>query len=862
MNASMLSYKLSKQIFDFQNFKQKLCVLAMVGCMNLFFMNANAQTTSVAIPGKKYVRSGYHNFFWGKHYRKEWGTSVTVNNFYLDSNFGGLQPYKISGSRQTSGLRLKNKAGKEYVLRSVDKDFSSGFSEIYAGTFINRVAKDQTSFGYPFAAITITPMIDAAKIYHTNPQIVFVPKQKALGEFNEKYGDQMYLIEERADEDQSDAPWFGNSENVIGTTKLYEKILDDNDKSVDQFSFAKARLFDMFIGDWGRHADQWRWASFKNDGKTVYKPIPRDRDQAYSKFDGFYPYIITHIVGARHLESFSGDIKNISSFNKPGYLLDQQFTNHLPEAEWVRAARELQQVLTDSLIDQSIHLLPPEIYAINGVTITNHLKSRRDHLQDFAHDYYKFLAKQIPIYGSNKRELFDINRINDIETIIKVYKIKKDGSVEAEPFYSRTISKEETKVIHLYGFDDGDVYKLSGEGTDGIKLRLIGFTQSDSLIERTNHKDRKLQVFKGSNALYDTTFQRRIKISPIIIASPPIYRVFENDALGLFTRPGVHVGLNIAYHPAPWKKDSLETVHYLAANYGVLRKTFYVDYVALFPKVKDNWDFLIKAKFDNPAAENYYGIGNETIDSPGVSATYYNVFSKRYFAGIGIAKNIGNTHFIDLTFFFQNIKVKENGGHYIEQKEKALPVYNNQSYTGLEAGYHYSNTNNDILPTKGINFYASGGYFMNVSSTNNMFFKGMSNVAFYLPLGNIISFAVRVGGATVSGDPNYYHLSKLGGNINLRGFARERFYGRTSFYNNNEIRFITDTHNFLFNGKIGIFGFYDDGRVWLPGEISNSGHVGYGGGLVIIPFNKVALTGTYGKSVEGTHILLKASMLF
>jgi len=858
----MVIKKLSKQNFNPRRLYCKLCIIAIISFINLFLSDVYSQTTTIAIAGKEYLRSGFHNIFWGKHYRKEWGTPVTVNNFYLDSNFGGLQPLKISGSRQTTGLRLKNSIGKEYVLRSIDKDFGNGFPDIYAGTFISRVAKDQTSFDYPFAAITITPMIDAAKIYHTNPQIVFVPKQSALGEFNEKYGDQMYLIEERADEDQSDAPWFGNSAKVISTSKLYEKILEDNDKSVDQFSFAKARLFDMFIGDWGRHADQWRWASFENDDKTIYRPIPRDRDQAYSKFDGFYPYLITHFVGARHLESFSGNIKNISSFNKPAYLLDQQFTNQLPESEWVRAARELQQVLTDSLIDYSMHLLPPEIYEINGVTITNHLKSRRDHLQNFAHDYYKFLAKQIPVYGSDKRELFDINRINDIETIIKVFKIKKDGSVEAEPFYSRTISKEETKVIHLYGFNESDVYKFSGDGTDGIKLRVIGFTKDDSLIMQPNHRDRKIQVYKGSNELYDTTFQRRIKISPIIIASPKIYGVFENDALGLFTRPGVHVGLSLAYHPAPWKKYSLETIHYIAVNYGVLRKTFYVDYVGLFPKVKDNWDFLIKAKFDNPAAENYFGIGNETVDSADVSATYYNVFSTRYFAGIGIAKNIKKTHFFDLTFFFQNIKVKENAGHYIEQKEKTLPVYDNQSYTGLEAGYHYSNTNSELLATKGINFYASGGYFMNVGNTNDLFFKGLSNVAVYVPLGKIISFAVRAGGATVSGNPNYYHLSKLGGNVNLRGFARERFYGKTSFYNNNEVRFITNTHNFLFNGKIGVFGFYDDGRVWQPGEISNTWHVGYGAGLVVVPFNKVALTATYGKSIEGTQILLKASMFF
>ena len=48
------------------------------------------------------------------------------------------------------------------------------------------------------------------------------------------------------------------------------------------------RLFDMLLGDWDRHQDQWRWAAFKEDGVTTYRPVPRDRDQAFSIMnDGF-----------------------------------------------------------------------------------------------------------------------------------------------------------------------------------------------------------------------------------------------------------------------------------------------------------------------------------------------------------------------------------------------------------------------------------------------------------------------------------------------------------------------------------------------------------------------------------------------
>ena len=283
--------------------------------------------TTVVIPGLKFKKSGYHNFWSGKHYRKEWATPVRIENFYLDTALGGLVPTEESGSRQTQGLRLKSNNGKEYVLRSVDKDFSRAFPDDFQGTFIARTAKDQASIAHPYSAITITPMIQATGIYHTNPKIVFLPSQGSLGNYNSKYGNQLYLFEERPDDNQEDADNFGNSKNVIGSDKLFEHIYEDNDNRIDQKALAKARLFDMFIGDWGRHPDNWRWAKFdekdsagEEDKITIYRPIPRDRDQAYTKFDGFWPWVAINIMGAVQLESFDYKLHNVKRFNQPGWI--------------------------------------------------------------------------------------------------------------------------------------------------------------------------------------------------------------------------------------------------------------------------------------------------------------------------------------------------------------------------------------------------------------------------------------------------------------------------------------------------------------------------------------------------------------
>jgi hypothetical protein len=819
----------------------------------------NSTTSTVVIPGRQYDKGNLHNFFWGKHYRKEWATAVRVNNFYLDTTMGGLVPEKPSGSRQSMGLRLKRKDGREYVLRSIDKDFGNGLPDIFHGTFVSNIAKDQASIGYPFAALTITPMIEAAGIYHTNPIIVFVPKQKALGEYNEKYGDQLYLFEERPDDDQHDMASFGNSKKIIGSEKLYENIFKDNDNSVDQKAFAKARLFDMFIGDWGRHADQWRWASFKADGKTVYKPIPRDRDQAYTIFDGLMPSIATNIAGATQLESFHGNIKNVGSFNKPGQELDRQFTNQLTEKDWNDIAVQLQQALTDEVITNAMHQLPPQLFAINGEKIIAQLRSRRDHLQKFAHAYYKFLARKIEVYGTSDKEFFEINRVNSNETVINVYKIKKDGTIAKEPYFSRTILKNETKEVQLFGFKDADVFKITGNGKDGAKIRIIGITHSDTVINTTAGNSSSISIYKGNSNLYDSVFQKKIVFSPIIFMNSKVFRTFDDDPLELFNRRGIHLGASIAIHPAPWKKDSLETVHSFAFNYGITRQIFTAEYVGFAPQLIGKWNLIIRGRFDGPAAENFFGIGNETKNT--ATSSYYNVFSKRLFTSVGINRVI-NDHTFDLSVFYQNIKVKANKNTFIKEVNNTLPVFINRNYAGTEAGYQYENVNDTRLPTKGVKLKAGAGYFVDLDNSNHSFFKSLYSAAVYIPLSKKIGIASAAGGGYVNKEVNYYHLSKLGGNNNLRGYPRERFYGKTSFYNNNEIRFITNTHNIIFNGKIGLLAFFDQGRVWQPGEDSNTWHLGYGGGLIIMPFNKIVFSGTYEMSKETKQFQLGTGMFF
>lgn len=815
------------------------------------------------IAGEEYDRSSLHQFLWGKHYRKEWTTPVEVPVVNLATYQGGLTPVEQGGGRQTQTLRLQDRNGKQYVLRSIDKDYGKALPEIARGTFIENLAKDQVSTAHPFSAVTIPGMIDAAGVYHTNPHIFFVPYSPILGKYNETFANMLCLLEERPDDDESDAPNFGNSEKVTSTEKMYAKVFGDPDNRVDQVAFVRARLFDMFLGDWGRHDDQWRWASFDSGKYRTYRPIPRDRDQAYTKFDGFFIKRITSIESLEHLHTFSGKIKNVKKYNFPARYIDRQLTNEVPREVWIEQAKELQQALTDGIIEKSIRQMPPEVFSISGEHIIAALKSRRDHLQEYAAHYYRFLTQQVEVVGTHKRELFQIDRTPE-QTRISLYDINKDGQPKTKPYYDRTFEKSETNEIRLYGLEGNDVYHITGAG-NGIRVRIIGGPDIDSVVNESSSASGIKYYDNHGNSI---TGPVRAHLSEDTAINRYDYRAYVDNSGNVIKSPfysntrGFFVQGGYTYTRQTWRKEPFGWKQKLTFNYSLSNASFGGEYEGIFNQVIGPWNILVNARYDQKLKNYYLGVGNETVKERSIE--YYRMFTEEFYSSLGLNRTFAKNSTVNIAGFFESIMVRRDDEQFIGQH---IPmgdpgVFNRKNFAGALANYSYLKLNNDVVPTKGIGFSVEASYTKNLTQTDRSFMRYLATFGFYLPLSKTISFAVRSGGAKVTGEPEFYQLNWLGGGQNLRGFHRQRFFGTTAFYDDNELRWLPDVHGHLFNGKLGLVAFLDNGRVWNPGEDSDKWHVGYGGGVLIAPFNKVSVTVYYGVSEDDKLFHIRLGRFF
>lgn len=831
----------------------------------LLSFHVNAQESTITIPAsKKYTRSEFYQKLWGHHYRKEWETPVSFRIAMIDTLTGGLTPYEAGGGRQSKSLRLRDANPREYVLRSIDKSFGKALPEIIQGTFIESMVNDQVTIAHPYSAFTIATMAEAAKIYHTNPRIYYIPKQKSLGEFNESFGDVLYLFEQRPDENWETAVNFGNSKSITGTDKMLEKIHKDNDNSVDQVAFVRARLFDMFIGDWGRHEDQWRWASFKDDKKTVYKPIPRDRDQAYTIFDGKVTSFLISLAGIRHLQSFEGKIKDLKHYNFPARNLDRHLTNSVTQAEWIRNARELQSLLTDDVIDSAIKQLPPEVYNISGPEIASKLKSRRQYLEQYADKYYHFLAKEVDITGSEDTELFEVKRINNDSTEVNIYKITNEGKIKDNPFYHRVFNNNETKEIRLYGLNGKDEYRLTGNVSKGIDIRLIGGPDNDKFIDESSVKKsgHQTKIYDNRMNEFSTSGETSLRLSSSQSVHTFKYDAFNFDKkrfkpLVMYNRDDrIYVGIAYSFTKQQWRKLPFGYQQSIDIKYSISQNAFSSTYKGLFTQLLGRWDGVLYGNYDFIKWTNFFGLGNDT-KLVFTNQDYNRMRTKTYKGSAGVQRLFGS-HKISLSGFYQDIKIINDSGRYVAKNLSPLipAVYQDKNFAGADFAYSFQQLNDSVLPTKGVSLFTGINYTNNIRDNSRSFEKYSGELNLYASFTRNIGITVKAGGATLSGTPEFYQYNNIGGTRTLRGYRRERFYGNSTFYNQNELRWISDVRSYIFNGKLGIFALYDIGRVWLKGEKSNTWHNGYGGGIIISPFNKIALSASYAISAEDKTVHL------
>src|SRR6266487_1618000 len=273
----------------------------------------------------------YKNASWAKrimagtNYRQEWSVPVNMKVFNIHTEKGGLIIKSLGGGKQTKSLTLVDPNGKQWKLRSIDKNPANAIPENFRNTLAADVVQDFISASHPYAPLTIPPLAKALGIVTADPEVFFVPDDPAFEFYRPLFKNTVCTLEEK------DPTLDG--ENTRSTIKVFDKLIEDNNHRVNQPMVLRARLLDILIGDFDRHFDQWRWATGDTGKCKLYYPIPKDRDQAYFRSNG----VIVAIAAQQALPVLKGfhyNIPRVNWLSWPARDFDRLFLTDLDADEW------------------------------------------------------------------------------------------------------------------------------------------------------------------------------------------------------------------------------------------------------------------------------------------------------------------------------------------------------------------------------------------------------------------------------------------------------------------------------------------------------------------------------------------------
>ncbi len=812
-------------------------------------------------------RSGLGLALWGAHYREAYCAVLNYPVLNLESFQGGVLPLKQGGGYQTNSLRLQGAGNLQYTMRSIQKDPTRTVPyPLNRSEFVLDFISDAFNASHPISALPIPIMADHAGVYHTDPGIFYVPKQPALGVYNAAYGDALYLVEERPNgKHWGDHPNFGSPTDIISTTDVLDKIKDHPTHRIDYSSVVRSRIFDILLGDWDRHDDQWRWAKIEVEDTTFYRPIPRDRDQAFSNYDGFM-YSVARMVSpaARPLKPYKEYDKSIHWSNFGSRRFDATFLSGASWDIWEEELHTIQSELTDDVIDRAfLRAWPDSIYLIDGPQVSATMKARRDKLDPMIRSFYEFHAKKEDVLGTNKRDLFEILRQENGNTQVRVYHLNKKGE-KGRVIFERSFLKKETREISLYGLEGDDIFELSGEANKGILIRIIGGLGDDKVYDQA-----RVKGWSAKTIVYDAK-EEEIDIqqgpdTKVRLSDQPKFNTYNRlsrdydfnfasffPSIGYNPDDGVLIGLAPTFTHFGFKKSPFANKQSFSFKYAIATRGFEFKYTGQFTEALGKGNLRLDAIWRTPLyAFNFYGLGNDTENLEEEFGKDYNRVKQRYIAfQPAYVRDLNQAVSFGFGPSIESVRIDTSGDRFIGElaPEMNPEIFEGIQYLGVNFYFKMENLDDPVFPTGGFKFASSTGWkvSLNNSTQNFPYLQGAFSIYLRLePQGRLV-FATQIGGKHLFNNKfEFFQGATLGGigpNSNFRGFRRERFTGRSAFYQNMDLRWkALASNNKVFPFSMGIFAGFDHGRVWLDGESSNTWHYSYGGGLWLSPLDLVDL---------------------
>ena len=480
------------------------------------------------------------------------------------------------------------------------------------------LVQDQIAASSPAAFVVVDELMDAAGILHTKDAARRDAGRRAARRFRQEFAGLVGEIFEYPGAKSEHNPGFQGALEILKHEEFYARLAAGHAVRPDARAFLKARLFDLMIGDWDRHRDQWRWAKFPD--QPLWQPIPDDRDQAFSRYDGLVPGLAR--PRAPYFQSYHADYPNMKGLTWNGREQDRQLLAGLERQAYKDAAVELQSRITDAVIDKAVRQQPPEYVELDAARLAKDLKGRRDKLARGAEAYYEHLAEKVEVRLSDAAERVEVERRGG-DTRVRAWALGSDGNPAGEPVFDRTLHAKETAEVQVYLGGGDDRVQTTGKAND-ILVRVIGGA-GQAVVDDTQGGDTRFSSDAGPGKLLagpgSHVDGRKYEPPPPPQNAPWIpprgwgRDTFSSPWLSYGTDLGLFVGVAVDTKGFGFRKDPYANRHTIRAGWAFGEQSFRADYRAEFRVENRRWYWGWYGYASGVDASRYFGFGNETSDA-------------------------------------------------------------------------------------------------------------------------------------------------------------------------------------------------------------------------------------------------------
>lgn len=822
-------------------------------------------------PGAHYRAGGLHRALFGAHYRDLWTTPIRVEVLDLATFAGGLTPTRRGGGKQTKTLRFESPDGRKWAFRSVDKDPSPLLPPDLRESLVDRIFQDQISASHPVGALVVSPLLDAVGVLSAPPRLFVMPDDPVLGEFRAVFAGALGTLEERPSELSDDSPGFESARKVADTPELFAKLDKSPNERVDTVAFLKARLMDLFLGDWDRHEGQWRWIKVEEGKRAPWEPVPYDRDQAFVRYDGLLLALARNTYP--QLVNFGPSYPGTIGITWNARSVDRRLLVGLERPVWDSLARFLVTRLTDSVIDAAVRRVPPELYAKDGARLTSALERRRDLLPKATDNFYRLLAREVDVRATDKGEVVAATRTPDG---ILDLRIRRKGEEDDAPddFFHRRFSSPETKEVRLFLGGGKDSVLVSGAG-GGPTLRVIGSEARDSGTAKFVEDD----ATGGTTRVYDTAPGTTVGGShrPSLDRRP--YQLPDSTSRNRAAPrdwgrawsiwPWIHYGsdiglfggINPSLYTFGFRQNPYASKVTLRAGYATGAKAFRGEVLGDFRFQNSTSRIFVGAIASGIEVVRFFGFGNETaFASPD---SFYKVSQQQYSLSVGFVHGLAR----DLTFRIGPTAKYVTTDLATPTLVALVHPYGADHFGmfGGQAAVEFDSRDSPIAPRWGARILVAGSVYPAAWDVQSTFGEAHAVASTYLTANIPLrpTLALQAGGKKVWGNYPFFEAAFVGGSRTVQGLPDHRYIGDAAAWGNALLRLDLGRYNVVLPGRWGLLGTADAGRVWVAGETSSTWHHGFGGGLWFAPLaagNTVSMV--VARSEGQTGFYLHAGFMF